>query len=173
MGGTYDPVHNGHLAAARQLRDEAALESVWLVPNAHPPHRSAAPVASAEDRMRMVELAARDRAGLIASRIEVDRGGISYTIDTVRELARSRPGRRFELLLGSDVALQIRAWHEADALLKEASLASCDLLMTDLGQADLRGGDLSSADMRGVNLRRANLSGAILKGTPFLASSAS
>src|SRR6184192_976280 len=58
MGGTYDPVHNGHLAAARQLRDEAGLESVWLVPNAHPPHRGAAPVASAEDRMRMVELAA-------------------------------------------------------------------------------------------------------------------
>ena len=47
MGGTYDPVHNGHLAAARQLRDEAALEQVWLVPNAYPPHRSAAPAASA------------------------------------------------------------------------------------------------------------------------------
>ena len=121
MGGTYDPVHNGHLAAARQLRDEAALEQVWLVPNAYPPHRSAAPVASAEDRMRMVELAVSDQPGLVASRMEVDRGGISYTIDTARELARTLPGRRFELLLGSDVALQIRAWHEADALLKEGS----------------------------------------------------
>src|SRR5438067_5550198 len=110
MGGTYDPVHNGHLAAARQLRDEAAFESVWLVPNAHPPHRSAAPAASAEDRMRMVELAARDRAGLTASRIEVDRGGLSYTIDTVRELARSRPGRRLGRLLGSALALPTPAW---------------------------------------------------------------
>src|SRR5438093_2687626 len=82
LGGTFDPVHNGHLAAARQLRDEVGLEQVWLVPNAHPPHRSAAPVASPEDRMRMVELAVAEQPGLLASRIEVDRNGISYTIDT-------------------------------------------------------------------------------------------
>src|SRR5438874_9228409 len=119
MGGTYDPVHSGHLAAARQLRGEAGLEQVWLIPNAHPPHRSAAPVASPEDRMRMVEIAVSDQAGLLGSRIEVDRGGISYTIDTMRELARSMPGQRFELLLGSDAALRIRTWHEADTLLKE------------------------------------------------------
>src|SRR5256885_5000941 len=62
LGGTYDPVHIGHLAAARQLRDEAGLEQVWLVPNAHPPHRSAAPVAGPEDRMRMVEIAVADRS---------------------------------------------------------------------------------------------------------------
>src|SRR2546430_4914784 len=121
MGGTYDPVHSGHLAAARQLRGEAGLEQVWLIPNAHPPHRSAAPVASPEDRMRMVEIAVSDQAGLLGSRIEVDRGGISDTIDTMRELARSMPGQRFELLLGSDAALRIRTWHEADALLKEVS----------------------------------------------------
>ena len=101
-------MHNGHLAAARQLRDEVGLEQVWLVPNAHPPHRSAAPVASPEDRMRMVELAVAEQPGLLASRIEVDRNGISYTIDTVRELARTFPAQRFELLLGSDAALQIR-----------------------------------------------------------------
>src|SRR5256885_1852525 len=62
LGGTYDPVHIGHLAAARQLRNEAGLEQVWLVPNAHPPHRSAAPVAGPEDRMRMVEIAVADRS---------------------------------------------------------------------------------------------------------------
>src|SRR5438874_7974929 len=55
MGGTYDPAHNGHLAAARQLRDEAALEQVWLVPNAYPPHRSTTPVPSAAARTRMFE----------------------------------------------------------------------------------------------------------------------
>src|SRR5438128_5877285 len=77
LGGTYDPVHSGHLAAARQLRDEAGLEQVWLIPNAHPPHRNAAPVASPEDRMRMVEIAVSDQARLLASQIEVDRGGIS------------------------------------------------------------------------------------------------
>src|SRR5436305_6410883 len=87
MGGTHDPVHNRHLAAARQLRDEAALEQVWLVPNAYPPHRSAAPVASAEDRLRMVQLAVSDQPGSLASQMEGERGGISYTTDTAVELA--------------------------------------------------------------------------------------
>ena len=120
MGGTFDPVHNGHLAAARQLRDVANLDELWLMPNAMPPHRTAAPVASADDRLRMVQLAVDLQPGLAPSALEVDRGGISYTIDTVRELVRAFPGRPFAILLGSDAALQIRSWHEADALLNEA-----------------------------------------------------
>lgn len=120
MGGTFDPVHNGHLAAARQLREVASLDEVWLMPNATPPHRTAAPVASADDRLRMVRLAVEGQPGLKPSALEIDRGGISYTIDTVRELARTFPGRPFAILLGSDAALQIRSWHDADALLDEA-----------------------------------------------------
>jgi nicotinate-nucleotide adenylyltransferase len=120
MGGTFDPVHNGHLAAARQLRDVADLVEVWLIPNAMPPHRSAAPVASADDRLRMVHLAVDGQPGLLPSALEVDRGGASYTLDTVGELARRFPERRFAILLGSDAALQIRSWHQADALLDVA-----------------------------------------------------
>jgi nicotinate-nucleotide adenylyltransferase len=119
MGGTFDPVHNGHLAAARQLREVADLVEVWLMPNAMPPHRSAAPVASADDRLRMVRLAVDSQPGLVPSALEVDRGGISYTVETVRELGRAFPERPFAILLGSDVALQIRSWHDADALLHE------------------------------------------------------
>jgi nicotinate-nucleotide adenylyltransferase len=121
LGGTFDPVHNGHIAAARQLLGVADVHQVWLMPNATPPHRTAAPVAPAEDRMRMVEVAVAGYDGLVASRVEVDRGGISYTFDTIRELAREYPGQRFTLLIGSDAALQIRSWHNADALLDEAS----------------------------------------------------
>jgi len=121
LGGTFDPVHNGHLAAARQLLGAADLDQVWLMPNATPPHRTAAPVAPAEDRMRMVELAVAGHDGLRPSRLEVDRGGVSYTVDTIRELARGYPGQRFTLLVGSDAALQIRSWHDAGALLEEAS----------------------------------------------------
>src|ERR1700716_949356 len=104
LGGTFDPVHNGHLAAARQLLGVADLDQVWLMPNATPPHRTAAPVAPAEDRMRMVEHAAAVHARLFPSRVEVDRGGVSYTIDTMRELARAFPGQRFAFLIGSDAA---------------------------------------------------------------------
>jgi nicotinate-nucleotide adenylyltransferase len=121
LGGTFDPVHNGHLAAARQLRGVADLDQIWLMPNATPPHRSAAPAAPAPDRMRMVELAVAGHDGLVPSHIELDRGGVSYTVDTVRELTRIYPGQRFVLLVGSDAALQIRTWHEAEALLETAS----------------------------------------------------
>lgn len=121
LGGTFDPVHNGHLAAAGELLDAADIDEVWLIPNARPPHRTAPTDATPEDRMRMVELAVAGRPRLRALRIEVDRGGVSYTIDTIRALEREFPGTRFILLLGYDAALEIRHWHEADSLLSGSS----------------------------------------------------
>src|SRR6202171_784169 len=121
LGGTFDPVHNGHIAAARQLLGVADVDQVWLMPNATPPHRTAAPVAPAEDRMRMVEVAVAGYDGLVASRVEVDRGGTSYTFDTIRELAREYPGQRFTLLIGFDAGLPVRSRPHAHAPLDEAS----------------------------------------------------
>lgn len=97
----------------------ADLEQVWLMPNAHPPHRQE-PHASADDRSRMVELAVVGQPQLVASRLEVERGGISFTIDTVRELGERFPGQRFELLLGADVAEHVEHWHRAGELLAQA-----------------------------------------------------
>src|SRR5438067_11239093 len=152
LGGPSGPVHSGHLAAPRQLAGGAGLAQVLLIPNAHPPHRSAAPVASPEDRMRMVEIAVSDQPGLLGSRIEVDRGGISYTIDTMRELARSMPGQRFELLLGSDAALRIRTWHEAEALLKEVSFTIFNRPDTSIAQSTLHQLGVHTARTRLVHL---------------------
>jgi len=89
------------------------------MPNAHPPHRQE-PNASADDRARMVELALNGERHLIPSRLEVERGGVTYTIDTVRELADRFPGQPFELLLGADAAERVRGWHRAGELLAEA-----------------------------------------------------
>jgi nicotinate-nucleotide adenylyltransferase len=152
MGGTFDPVHNGHLAAARQLREVADLDQVWLMPNAQPPHRSDPPLASAEDRMRMVELAVAHQPGLVASRLEVERGNVSYTIDTVRELARRFPRQRFELLLGSDAGLQIRSWHEAAALLAEASFTIFNRPETSLAPQTMHELGFAPARTRVVHL---------------------
>jgi nicotinate-nucleotide adenylyltransferase len=116
LGGTFDPIHAGHLAAAEELRDRAGLDEVWLMPNALPPHRSP-PAASAADRLAMVRLAIAGRPGLRASDLEVRRGGISYTIDTVDEVRREFPDRRFAWLIGSDQARAIRQWKEPDRLL--------------------------------------------------------
>jgi nicotinate-nucleotide adenylyltransferase len=136
MGGTFDPVHNGHIEAARALRDVAELDEVWLMPNNLPPHRRA-PLASPQDRMRMVEIALRGHPGLVPSRLEIERGGTSYTIDTLRELQSRFPGQRFEVLLGADAAKQIRSWHDASALLREWSFVIFNRPGTKLSREDL------------------------------------
>src|SRR5438309_1798599 len=111
LGGTFDPVHLGHLTAAEQVQRVARLEEVWLMPNARPPHKVDGPYASAQDRLAMVERAVQERPGLRASDLEVRRGGVSYTVDTLAALASSFPGARFALVLGCDGARQVRSWH--------------------------------------------------------------
>lgn len=137
MGGTFDPIHKGHLEAADELREVADLEQVWVMPNAQPPHR-AAPLASAPDRMRMVELAIAGHAGLVASRLEIERGGISYSIDTILELESRFPGQRFEILLGSDEAARIRSWHRWEDVLAEAEFVIFNRPGANVTPAQLR-----------------------------------
>jgi nicotinate-nucleotide adenylyltransferase len=117
LGGTFDPVHAGHLAAAEALRDAAGLQAVWLMPNAQPPHRPP-PAAVASDRLEMVRRATAGRAGLQTSDLEVRRGGVSYTVDTARELSRRFPMVRFAWLVGSDEARAIRTWREPESLME-------------------------------------------------------
>ena len=151
MGGTYDPVHNGHLEAAKELRDLADLDQVWLMPNAQPPHRPQ-PIASAQDRMRMVELAVDRVPGLVPSRLEVERGGISYTIDTIRELRERFPGQRFEILLGSDAAEHVGAWHRAGDVLAEGNFVIFNRPGTRLTPAELAGLGFAPERSRVVHL---------------------
>src|SRR5438445_11159473 len=99
LGGTFDPVHLGHLAAAEQVQRVARLEEVWLMPNARPPHKVDGPYASAPDRLAMVALAVKERPSLRASDVEVRWGGVSDTVDTFAALASSFTGATFALLI--------------------------------------------------------------------------
>lgn len=117
LGGTFDPIHLGHLVAAQALREAAGLQAVWLMPNAQPPHRPP-PAASAGDRLEMVRLAVEGQPGLVASDLEVRRGGTSYTIGTAHELRDRFPEQRFAWLIGSDQARAIRQWKEPDQLME-------------------------------------------------------
>lgn len=114
-GGTFDPVHNGHLAIAAAARDELDCV-VRLMPAADPPHR-AAPGAGAAQRVRMLELAVVDQPGLLVDRRELERQGPSYTIDTLRQLrAELGPDRPLALLVGADSFIGLPYWHEWQAL---------------------------------------------------------
>lgn len=121
MGGTFDPIHLGHVAMAEAGADCAKLERVLVVPAGVPPHRRAATAAPA-DRLAMCRIATADHPRLEVSDVELRRVGPSYTVDTLRMLAEERPGAELHLLLGWDAARDIRSWREPDEVMRLARL---------------------------------------------------
>jgi nicotinate-nucleotide adenylyltransferase len=121
LGGTFDPIHLGHLAAARAAIECAELDRVLLIPAGRPPHRRAA-VADATQRLEMCRLAIGEDGVLEVSDVEVRRGGISYTADTLRELKRMYPDDELFLVLGWDAARLFATWHEPDEVRRLATI---------------------------------------------------
>ena len=110
LGGTFDPVHNGHLGFAQDVRRALALPEVRLVPAGDPPHRGG-PSASGRDRVAMLRLAVADQPGLAVDAREVARAGKSYTVLTLEELRQEAPSRPILLLVGADAFLGLPTWH--------------------------------------------------------------
>jgi nicotinate-nucleotide adenylyltransferase len=115
LGGTFDPIHLGHLAAARAAIECAALDRVVVIPTGVPPHR-APTVAGAADRLEMSRLATAGDPRLEVSDIELRREGASYTVDTLRALRRLHPDDELFLILGWDAAKLLDTWREPDEM---------------------------------------------------------
>jgi nicotinate-nucleotide adenylyltransferase len=116
LGGTFDPIHNGHLALAEAAIECAELDRVVLIPSSQPPHRPPAR-ASVEDRLAMCRLAAEGHPKLEVSDVEIRRPGPSYTLDTIRQLHAARPADSLFLILGWDAAREIASWHRPEEVL--------------------------------------------------------
>jgi nicotinate-nucleotide adenylyltransferase len=119
LGGTFDPIHEGHLRAAEEMRDMLSLERVLLVPSATPPHKvgtAGAPLASAQQRLEWTRKAVASRPGLEADDLELRRDGPSYTVDTVREIAR-RSGEPPVFIIGDDAFALFSTWRAPEQLL--------------------------------------------------------
>ncbi|HEX4611028.1 MAG TPA: nicotinate (nicotinamide) nucleotide adenylyltransferase [Urbifossiella sp.] len=123
FGGTFDPVHMGHLILAEQCRDQAGLDEVWFLPSYHPPHKAAAGVSRFEHRCDMLELATAGHPGFRVERIEKELPPPSYTAETLAELRRRRPGDEFTLLMGSDGLPDLPGWYEPRRVVELAGLA--------------------------------------------------
>ena len=124
MGGTFDPVHNGHLAVARVAKARLDLDRVIFVPAGRPWLKSDRPITAAEHRLEMVRLAVSDRPDFVVSRIEVDRAGPTYTVDTIAELRRRyASGDEFFFLVGWDILEQLPRWHQAARFVRLCRLA--------------------------------------------------
>lgn len=120
MGGTFNPIHNGHLVAAEEARHAFALEEVVFVPAGHPWQKEHTDVAPAEHRYLMAVIATANNPAFTVSRIEIDRDGPTYTIDTLRALRAERPGAELHFITGADAVLQILSWKDPGAVLREA-----------------------------------------------------
>jgi len=112
FGGSFDPVHYGHLLLAECAREQLALDQVWLVPAAVSPFKIGRQPAPAKDRLEMLELALAGSEHLRASPLELDRGGISYTVDTLAEITRQQPAAKLFLLMGADSLRDFPNWRE-------------------------------------------------------------
>jgi nicotinate-nucleotide adenylyltransferase len=110
FGGTFDPIHYGHLRTALELKALLDLAKVHLVPCASPPHRTA-PMTDGALRLRMVQAAVRGEPGFVADDRELERAGVSYTFDTLASFRAELPGRSLCLLLGMDAFLGLPKWH--------------------------------------------------------------
>ncbi len=123
LGGTFNPVHHGHLALARAALDAHALDAVWFIPCGCPVHKSAEALAPASHRIAMLELAILGHPRFAVSRVETDREGKSFTVETVESLRKEYPDAEWYFIIGSDTLPELASWHRIEDL-----LASCRII---------------------------------------------
>lgn len=125
LGGTFDPVHCGHLAISLAAAEQLNVERIWLLPAAQPPHKTAAE-ASAEDRLAMLKLAIDAAEGFDVCEVELRREGPSYTIDTLTELRRQMPDAELFWLIGADMLAYLPKWYRAGDVVEMVHFAIAD-----------------------------------------------
>ena len=123
LGGTFNPPHVGHLVCAMEARDQLSLDIVLLVPARHPPHKEIEADPGVEVRVELAQLAAAAEPGLEVSRVEADRPGPSYTVDTLERLHDEAPENELIFIVGGDMAYSLGQWREPERLLRLARLA--------------------------------------------------
>src|SRR5256886_17162860 len=121
MGGTFDPVHNGHLVAASEVAHDFTLDEVVFVPTGEPYQKETRQVSPPEDRYLMTVIATASNPKFSVSRVDIDRGGPTYTIDTLRDLrAAAAPEDEFFFITGADALAEILTWKDIDEMFKLA-----------------------------------------------------
>ena len=119
FGGTFDPIHMGHLMFAEAAREQAGLSRVLFMPAHIQPFKQGDEILSDDDRLRMLALATEDNPYFGITTVETDKGGVSYTIDSLRELRAEFPDGRICFIIGTDMFLNIRKWKDSDALVRD------------------------------------------------------
>jgi nicotinate-nucleotide adenylyltransferase len=167
MGGTFDPVHHGHLVAASEVAHTFSLDEVIFVPTGAPYQKQTRVVSPAEDRYLMTVIATASNPRFSVSRVDIDRPGPTYTIDTLRDLrASAGPADEFFFITGADALAEILTWHAADELFSLAHFVGCTRPGHRLSVAGLPDGKVSLVEIPALAISSSGCRARVEAGEP-------
>lgn len=161
LGGTFDPIHNGHLLLGEAAREQFGLDRVIYIPNQLTHYKNRENVSGGDDRYQMVKMAINDNPYFTCSRLEIDKNEGSYTIDTLNDLKLMYPGDELYLILGADSVIGIDSWYSAPELLKSCIILAAIRQEDDIAALDKKRRELSKiygADVRLLKFNRVDIS---------------
>jgi nicotinate-nucleotide adenylyltransferase len=167
MGGTFDPIHNGHLFAAEEVRFAFSLDRVVFVPAGRPWQKSEANVTAAGLRYEMTCIATADEPAFDVSRIEIERSGPTYTVDTLREFQRCSPSAELFFITGSDAILQILTWKDADDALDLATFVAVTRPTHDLSAVKDLPGNIAMLEIPALAISSTDIRRRVADGRPI------
>ncbi|MFJ9517787.1 nicotinate-nucleotide adenylyltransferase [Kitasatospora sp. NPDC101801] len=166
MGGTFDPIHHGHLVAASEVASAFHLDEVIFVPTGQPWQKSDRVVTPAEDRYLMTVIATAENPQFSVSRIDIDRQGPTYTVDTLRDLRALHPDADLFFITGADALSQILSWRDSEELFSLAHFIGCTRPGHVLSDAGLPAGGVSLVEVPALAISSTDCRVRVAKGDP-------
>ncbi|AUY51797.1 MULTISPECIES: nicotinate-nucleotide adenylyltransferase [Streptomycetaceae] len=166
MGGTFDPIHHGHLVAASEVASAFHLDEVVFVPTGQPWQKTDRHVTPAEDRYLMTVIATAENPQFSVSRIDIDREGPTYTVDTLRDLRAMHPDADLFFITGADALAQILSWRDSEELFSLAHFIGCTRPGHTLSDAGLPVGGVSLVEVPALAISSTDCRNRVAKGEP-------
>ncbi len=168
MGGTFDPIHQGHLVAASEVADRFGLDEVIFVPTGQPWQKADVPVSSAEDRYLMTVIATASNPRFQVSRVDIDRGGPTYTVDTLRDLhAEYGPKVQLFFITGADALARILSWKDLDEIFELAHFIGVTRPGFELTDAHLPADTVSLVQVPAMAISSTDCRARVARGEPL------
>ncbi len=167
MGGTFDPIHHGHLVAASEVMDKFQLDQVIFVPTAMQPFKKGKKSASAEHRYLMSVIATASNNRFTVSRVDIDRGGVTYTVDTLRDLSEAIPNADWFFITGADALHDILRWKDSEALLSQVHFVGVSRPEHDFTTDGLPDGSVSLIEVPAMAISSTDIRKRVADGAPI------
>lgn len=167
MGGTFDPIHHGHLVAASEVAHLLDLDQVVFVPTGQPWQKSARPVSDPETRFQMTVIATAGDPRFTVSRVDIERGGPTYTVDTLRDLSAQRPQAAFYFITGADALTSFMTWRDPHEVLDMAQLVAVTRPGHQLDAAHLPTGPVTVVEIPALAISSTDCRVRVADGAPI------